>query len=959
MIRLFQTAILFTAGLYPIGSKISLRHGFTVWAEGLAGLLVLLALPQVLFAATTDSGWDCHQDQENGEWICTTDQARQAKVEQPKGELPTRPRLSGETGPTETVTDPFSGQHLTPALTHDRPRELKEPADMSDPLFQEDALEEGPPTIARQPGWTCNSSGNDSGWDCHLFGPDPAGQAHSVGETEESLVGNPSFSNEQEMIFRDMISRIPYDPWDQCTTRRGSPRPPRVSTATRELSPSDINADYVDVYNRQIMSLSGNVDYTRLDQRTTADEAEYDTEAEVLNARGNVHYNDQDQAVYADRAFIRMAEDKAKLRNSLFIDKTGPGRGRAKLTDKISKSVTHFYDAIYTTCAPGNQDWTLGADFLEIDRNEGLARATNAWVNISGVPVLYTPFMEFPIDNRRKSGFLNPIYQQTRTTGFDLSLPFYWNIAPNYDADIVPRYMGKRGLLLFGRFRYLTDSSNGIVEGAIIPQDFKKDKKSRGAFSLVNQTQITESLASNTNFNWVSDLDYFNDFRNLTGSTTFSYIRGFSDLTYNNDEGFNAKAMLDYYQSVDPDSPDTPYRRLPQILVSYNSMASANTTSLDPEANDWLYGFRGEYVHFQKQTGVTTHRLDLKQAVSWPLSTAGISVTPKLALTTTQYLLQNQSTGTPSSITRILPLFSIESELVLERYFTLGQSSMVQTLEPKLYYLFVPEKNQDDIPLFDTGGFDSSMAQLSRDNRFNSTDRIGDANQLSMTLTSRFLESATGIERLIGTVGMTTYFKDRVVQLSPDTPPETKTFSNVVGNLQGLITENLRFQSELQWNPYHKPWNDRGSLDRLNASLVYGDEENRILNLNYRYRKDNLEQVDVSARWPLFNGWTGVGRGQYSLKAIDHEPLPARQLLSGFLGVEKEACCWRVRLLGRWWRQNNEINRGLFVQLELKGFSSFGDKLDQFLVQNLPGYRPPEDAADLIRMPHSGSPSIQ
>jgi LPS-assembly protein len=308
-----------------------------------------------------------------------------------------------------------------------------------------------------------------------------------------------------------------------------------------------------------------------------------------------------------------------------------------------------------------------------------------------------------------------------------------------------------------------------------------------------------------------------------------------------------------------------------------------------------------------------------------------------------------------------LPIASVDVGLMFDRYFTVGESAMTQTLEPRMYYLYVPHKNQDNITLFDTGEYDFNISQLFRDNRFSGTDRVGDANRLSLAITSRIIEATTGLERLRGTLGTIVYFRDRKVQLTASNT-KTESTSKVIGEIDGLISENLSFRSELQWDPHNDRWNNRRSFDRASASLVYGDEENRILNLAYRYRKDILEQVDVSARWPLFSGWTGFGRGQYSLKAVDHGggAYPRqKQLLSGFFGVEKEACCWRVRVLGRWWRQNNVINRGLFVQLELKGFSSFGDNLDQFLMRELPGYRPPEDAAKLIRMPDSLSPGIQ
>ncbi|MGH8499752.1 MAG: LPS-assembly protein LptD, partial [Methylococcales bacterium] len=476
--------------------------------------------------------------------------------------------------------------------------------------------------------------------------------------------------------------------------------------------------------------------------------------------------------------------------------------------------------------------------------------------------------------------------------------------------------------------------------------------------------------------NWLSDVNYLNQISNTITLTNFSHVRSTANAQYDG-PGIGIFAQLENYQTINPtiQPANRPYRRLPQIL------ATASRNLLD---TDGLLGFRGEQVYFQRSNTVTSHRTDLKPDISWPIETTGGFITPKVALDFTQYYLQGHDfipkrdksgnvvtdengqvvtvpVSRPDSITRVLPLVSLDGGLFFDRDFTLGGAELVQTLEPRMYYLYVPTKNQDNIPLFDTSEFDFTILQLFRDNRFNNADRIGDANQLSVALTSRILEPRTGIQRLEGTLGTIAYFKDRNVQLRQTTLPNTNTdpTSSVVAELNGVVTDDLSFRSGLQWNPY---------LRRFTRGLVtlhYQDDENRILNLSYRYRLDptgitqltsgilqqlppgtlNIDQADGSVRWPLFAGLAGVGRMQYSF--------PDGKILESFLGFEKESCCWRFRIIGRYWIQTiqtnggfiggtSKANTGIFMQLEFKGFSSFGDKVDQFLERNISGYTAPE-----------------
>ncbi len=883
-----------------------------------ASTMVMLCL---LFISTdVKSGWDCQQNKETKEWDCKSGLPKAEKTTEAKDEQPSPQEIEKPIASMHTETEK-SNQNTVSDSTLPR----KNDSDIK--ALPVDTI----PAVAKQPGWSCKSDEHDSGWNCSLVGPDPAGKAHPVAGSGEATLGSATFSNQEELIFNDMLSKTPNDPWAQCTSQLGPPAA-KISNEARDKAPMVADANFSDIYDKEILTFSGNVDVTRLDQRVLADRATYNTVSKTLNARGNVHYRDQDLSLYSDSAYLNLDNDQARMRNTQFIYGTIPARGRANLANIENKSRSQYFNAAYTTCAPRNQDWTLEAGTLRLDREEGIGTATNAWLEASGVPVFYSPYLEFPIDNRRKSGILVPSFGLKNDTGFDLSIPYYWNIAPNYDATITPRIMSRRGPLLGGEFRYLFPSTQGKFNAELIPYDFVSNR-TRGAFSALNTTIFKRNLRGDFDINLVSDDEYLDQIGNAISINTARHLRSQANLRYNI-SGLNLLTRLESFQTIDQNILDTnkPYRRLPQILATGQKRIS----NLGGR-----FSYRGEYVYFQRNNTVTGSRIDLKPNFSWPIETAGAYIDPKVALNYTQYFLSGQESGTPSSISRILPVLSLDSGLTFERDFTLGSTELVQTLEPRIFYLYVPFSDQDDIPLFDTSEFDFTILQLFRDNRFNSADRFGDANQLSVALNSRILEPKSGRQRLDATLGTIVYFDDRKVQRTAATPTATDQTSSIVAELNGQISNNLSFRSGLQWNPY------RSVFNRGLASVHYEDEENRIINLAYRYRQNSrgiteIDQADGSFRLPIANGYAGVGRWQYSF--LDN------QTLESFIGIEKESCCWRFRIIGRYWIQTSRSrilgdgnpNTGVFAQLELKGFTSFGDSVDRFLERNISGYVAPK-----------------
>ena len=569
-------------------------------------------------------------------------------------------------------------------------------------------------------------------------------------------------------------------------------------------------------------------------------------------------------------------------------------------------------------------------------------------MEFKGTPVFYSPYLSFPIDNRRLSGFLAPSFGSTKYSGFRLAAPYYWNIAPNYDATLTPRELSKRGPLLAGKFRYLTEQSRGTVGMEFMPHDSVLNT-TRYSGSIKNVSQITPHISSNMDVNYVSDKTYFAELGNALSFSNFSYLRSTADINYGG-EGVNFSTRVENYQSINTTTLNAalPYRKLPQVNLNLNHRFQFMPLTTTME---------NEYVYFQQASLVNGQRINTKPSVSIPLETASSYFTPKLSLQHTQYALNNlqPSISSTDSVSRTLPIFSADSGLNFERGINIANTPFVHTLEPRLFYLYVPYTNQQNIPVFDTAQYDFQYNSMFRENSFSGTDRIQDANQITTAITSRLIDDKSGLERLKLNIGEIFYFRNRNVTLQyANQPPivgssvQTNSYSNLVTELSSEFTKHLSATTGLQWNPL---LND---IERTKAGIHYRNESNEIFNIGYLYRKNplvpdgsnNITQSDVSFRYPIYDNWSAMGRWQYSLLY--------NKTQDAFVGVEKENCCWRFRFAVRHYINNiasstivNNANQtltgtaqtGIFFEIELKGLSAIGDNMDYFLQQEIYGYR--------------------
>jgi len=826
-------------------------------------------------------------------------------------------------------------------------------------------------TDANRPGWTCDAKAADKNWNCKLAGTDPKGQARIIESYEPgaSLL-TPAFDHTEEQTFSNLKSQLKYDPWLNCAAPKGS-KPSFVSGKDlREETPLDINSDYAEIFENEIYSYNGNVEMTRADQHSVSRKATYDNVSETMDLQGSVYYSEDELALHSESASLNLATDQIKLRDALFISPAAPLRGRAKTIYRENSFLTRYKTVAYTSCRPGNQDWVVHASELKMNKATGQGSAKNAWLEFKGNPVLYSPYLSFPIDNRRLSGFLAPAFGSTKRGGLTFSAPYYWNIAPNYDATLSPRYLSNRGVVLGGNMRYLLEQSSGKVTLDYLPHDSLLNT-SRYFASIKNTSQLSPHINANMDLNHISDKDYFSDLGNALSMATYSsYLLSQANLGYANN-GVNLSGHIDNYEAIGVQtgqlSPNStistttllplPYRRLPQVNLGLSRAFDFMPLNTSMGA---------EYVYFQHSALVNGQRTNVRPSISFPLQTASAFLTPRLSLQSTQYSLNNPNGGAvqlpsgqvvSSSQSRTLPIFSTDTGLYFEKDVNFFNKAYQHTLEPRLFYLYIPRKDQSDIPLFDTTFYDFSFNSMFLENRFSGSDRVQDANQLTAALTTRLVDAKSGREKLNLSVGQITYFQNREVTLNTlGYLPETNKYSPIVAELSTALTDHTSVRSGAQWDPYVK------DFIRFSSGLQYinkpdSNKPGEIFNVGYRYRRHALVlgdiiQSDVNFHWPVVNDWSAVGRWTYSLLNNSTN--------ESFFGVEKENCCWTFRVIGRRWINSvNIVNTftgadlaavdavgtsqvGVFFQVELKGLSGVGEKLDQFFEKQINGYRKSE-----------------
>ncbi|OGT03969.1 MAG: organic solvent tolerance protein [Gallionellales bacterium RIFCSPLOWO2_02_60_31] len=687
----------------------------------------------------------------------------------------------------------------------------------------------------------------------------------------------------------------------------------RAMAAPTQETPAFIEADHLTGKKESQIEATGNAILRKRGQSIRADRLLYFQDTQDLDAQGSVVLEQDGNTMSGPHLKLNLDTSIGFMEQPVFYLVENDGRGSADMLHIHDKQHYTLDNATYTTCPADNQDWLLNMHGLEIDRDRQIGTAHHAWVEFMGLPILYSPWMDFPLNDQRKSGFLSPVFGNTTNSGREFTLPYYWNIAPNRDATIAPRVMTKRGVLLNNEFRYLEPSYSGELQADVLPSDALA-KRSRTHIALIHNQAIAGALNGYVNLNSVSDDAYFRDLGSTVNATSQANLLQEGVLSYSAG-WWNAAARVQRYQTLqDPAAPiGAPYKRLPQLTVNAQQNYSGANAA-----------FAGEFVDFAHPVSENAQRLVLNPSVSYPLvSDAAFYLTPKVALHSTYYAMGANNTRAYSSSSRTLPLYSVDGGIAFERDWNLFGSGYLHTLEPRAFYVYVPYKDQNQLPNFDTGQAGFDFTQMFSENRFYGNDRVGDANHITLALTSRLLEQDNGTERLKLMIGERFSFK--TPQVNFVTPTTTTNKSDILLAASGQVTRAWSFDSEFQYDP------NQSQSQRYNIAARYRPELGKSLDLGYRFARNTLRQIDLSGQWPLSSRWRAMGRLNYSLQD--------GKTLESIAGLEYNQSCWALRFVAqRITVAAQQANTGIFLQLELNDFVSVGLDPIAVLKQNVPSY---------------------
>lgn len=683
--------------------------------------------------------------------------------------------------------------------------------------------------------------------------------------------------------------------------------------------PTTLEADRMTGRPDREVILENNVEIIRGDTVLNADRASYNIVDDEVEASGNIRIKQLGDHYTGDELRIKMDTGQGYVANPTYRLDVNNAQGRAERIDFESQNRATVTDGTYSTCEGPDPDWYLQSSKLSLDKDRDIGSASRAIVYFKGVPILGTPYMSFPLSDARKSGVLPPTIGTTSKGGLEITLPYYFNIAPNRDLTLYPKIITRRGLQLGAQGRYLGETYSGEtrVEGLI--RDRVTDTE-RYAISSTHTQMLTPRLMFSSNLNHASDDDYPNDFPGTRTAASQRLLPRDLALSYSG-SFWNASARASNFQVLqDPLSPiERPYDRLPQLAFQAGRQ--------NAKGFDWSLG--SEYTNFYHPAMVRGTRFVVNPRASYPIIAPGYFLTPSVSMHATSYNLENVGTGAPASLNRVLPTFSVDSGLIFERDTSFLGNPATQTLEPRLFYVYTPYRDQRLFPNFDTAPTDFNFAQVFSENRFGGHDRISDANQLTAALISRYMDSS-GVERLRFAVAQRFNFEQPRVALS--TFGEVSR-SDLLASVSGQLTATLSSEANMQYSQ------SLGRLVRANYGMRWQPKAKHVLNLAYRQdtreelaRVDRLRQFEISGQWPITNRWYGVSRINYSIRD--------KRVAESLAGLEYKADCWVFRAVAqRVPTATGVAASSIFLQLELNGLSKLGSNPIEALRRNVPGYQ--------------------
>jgi LPS-assembly protein len=691
----------------------------------------------------------------------------------------------------------------------------------------------------------------------------------------------------------------------------GTPAAAPVPAVPTPLDPNriDVTVAGADAVLGGSATLQGPMSVRQGNRTLSARDGTYDAVTQRFDVRGDVEYRDPLKNLGGEWASWN-ADGGGRFDKATFELPSRPARGRADSIVLDADGELHLSRVEYTACPAGREDWMLRAQRIDIDQAAQQGTGRNVRIDFKGVPILYLPVVSFPVGDARKSGFLFPMVGQSNRNGFEMAAPYYFNLAPNYDATLTPGYMSKRGLTLGSEFRFLTAASRGTFTSDWIPSDASAGRD-RSVLKFNAVSDLGARLRFDTNLAHASDSNYFQDFGLGPEGTSVTYLQRIARLTYLDDH-WRAVGLVEQFQTIDQTilPIDRPYTRAPELSIRGHWN----------EGNGAGFELAGSAVDFIRSTGVEGVRVGIAPTASFAWRRPAAFVVPAIGLQSIHYALRNTEGGDTSPSVSA-PIATLAAGLNFER----DAGQRVQTLEPRLLYTYVPYRDQSTLPIFDTGLPDLNFVQLFRSQRYVGGDRISDANQLAVGATTRLVDATSGRQLLAATLGQIYYFTPPRVQL-PTEPPGSSNSSDLVAQMEVSAYRHWNVQLAEQWDPHAR------ETARTQLRLQYQPAPNKVANIGYRYRRDLLEQVEASFSWPVAHNWNVYAREVYSLRE--------KTSIESFGGFEYQACCWRVRMVARHYVSSRTGTRDttLSLQLELNGLSSVGERADAFLARSIRGY---------------------
>lgn len=658
-----------------------------------------------------------------------------------------------------------------------------------------------------------------------------------------------------------------------------------------------VAADDAEITAQGDSSFTGNVSLQYRAQRLETEAARWDRESGRVMALEGARYLQPGLMVEAETLEFRPAEGEVVLTGNRYLLPRQPARGGAQFIRARDTGRIRMDDVTYTTCPGDDPDWLLKIGRLRLDTEREVGEARQVVLRFFDKPLVYLPYLSFPLSDRRKTGFLVPEFGQSTRSGLEVRAPFYLNLAPEYDLLVTPTLLSSRGLSLDNEFRYLTQRSRGELAFNYLHSDRTlPDNDSRAWAKFSHVTRLDSGWRLIAELEDVSDTDYFQDLGRSPQVTSRTHLERLLQADYA-DETWRITLRAQNFRTLDLGIPqeERPYARLPQIIAD-------GLWQQGPLGLDW--SLRTEAAAFSRSVGVEGGRAVLEPGVSLPLEAPGFFLKPSASLRMVQYTLTNTAPGEDDAPGYAAPILSVDAGLLFERETASG--NYLQTLEPHALYAFIPQRDQAGLPLFDTGRPDFNYVQLFRANRYLGADRLGDTNQVSVGLTTRLLESDSGREFLTAALGKAWYFDDPEVTL-PEESSASAGGSPLVLELGLGLFRNWNANIGYQWDTSE----DRTRLAQFRVQ--YQPAPNKVVNLSYRYRPGLLEDVAFSFGWPVSDRWSFVSALEYSLRD--------KTTVDRVLGVQYASCCWAIRLAATQQvsRRDGSTDNAVRLQVEFKG----------------------------------------